>query len=171
MFFPFSCFEIKSIEFIAEQKEFTEYKITLNYLDRYKDLFESGNSLFENLPINDYSEMVMNSGIINNKLIKYPSWFTPKKYVLKRIKNNDLLEKVKEKCFEIIFKNIDKKEDELREMISQELKNNVEKGHWYVKISEKRLFDFGNIDNDLIIIFYMNFWTKKLYVHVAKLSN
>ena len=171
LFFPFSCFEIKTIEFIAEHNEYREYKITLNYLDRYKDLYERGNSLFENLPINDYSDMVLNSGIINNTIINYPSWFTPNKYVLKRIKNNDLLEKVKEVCYVIISTYKNKEEDKLREMVIQELKKKVENGHWYVKISEKRLFDFGNIDNDLIMIFYLDFWTEKFYVHVAKLSN
>ena len=172
LFFPFSCFEIKTIELIATQKEPREYKIILNYLDRYKDLFHEGNSLFEDLPINDYSDMVFNSGIINDKLIKYPKWFTPFKYVLKRIKNNDLLEKVKEICYETISINNNKKqEDEIREMICGKLKNEVENGHWYVKICESRIFNFGNVDNDSLMIFYFDFWFNKLYVHVAKLNN
>ena len=65
LFFPFSCFEIKKIDLIREEKKYKEYKITLNYLDKYKDSFQIGNSLFENLPISDYSELVFNSGISN----------------------------------------------------------------------------------------------------------
>mgnify|MGYP002626620546 CR=1 FL=1 len=66
LFFPFSCFEIKKIEEIRED---LEYKITLNYLDRCKKLFQPEQNLnLEDLPKNNYSELIFNSGIIDQDL-------------------------------------------------------------------------------------------------------
>ena len=68
LFFPFSCFEIKKIE---ETRKDLEYKITLNYLDKYKTLFQREKNLnLEDLPKNNYLDLILNSGIIDQDLIK-----------------------------------------------------------------------------------------------------
>ena len=68
LFFPFSCFEITKIE--ETTKKHLEYKITLNYLDEYKILFKpKENFNLENLPKNNYLELILNSGIIDQDLI------------------------------------------------------------------------------------------------------
>ena len=72
VFFPFSCFEIKQIKNVNEN----EYIIILNYLDKYSNIFkEEVNTIFKNIPKNEYSELVLNSGIIDLKSIDKPRWF------------------------------------------------------------------------------------------------
>ena len=72
LFFPFSCFEIKKVK--QEKENF--YKITLKYLENHTDLFQPNEKItFENVPENDFSKMVFNSGIIDANSIKMPSWF------------------------------------------------------------------------------------------------
>ena len=75
VFFPFSCFEIKKIEQINEQ----EIIITLNYLDKYRELIKpEEDKSFEKVPENNYSKLVFESGIINDKKIEMPNWYIPK---------------------------------------------------------------------------------------------
>ena len=72
LFFPFSCFEIKKVE----KKGDKEYVITLNYLVEYQKSFNAEESrTFKDVTENDYSKMVLNSGLINSGLIGMPSWF------------------------------------------------------------------------------------------------
>ena len=75
VFFPFSCFEIKKIEQINEQ----EIIMTLNYLDKYRELIkpEEGNS-FEKVSENNFSKLFFESGIIDDQKIKMPNWYIPK---------------------------------------------------------------------------------------------
>ena len=75
VFFPFSCFEIKKIEQINEQ----EIIMTLNYLDKYRELIkpEEGNS-FEKVSENKFSKLFFESGIIDDQKIKMPNWYIPK---------------------------------------------------------------------------------------------
>ena len=73
LFFPFSCFEIKKIE---KNKNSNEYTIILNYLDKYTKLFNDDKSLlFQDIPKNDYTELIFKSGIIDYKLMDTPSWY------------------------------------------------------------------------------------------------
>ena len=75
LFFPFSCFEIKKIEQINDQ----EIIMTLNYLDKYTELIkpEEG-QIFAKIPENDFSRLVFESGIIDEKKIIIPNWYHPK---------------------------------------------------------------------------------------------
>ena len=71
LFFPFSCFEIKTIE----KKNNKEYKIILNYLDKYTDLFcHEETRSFKDVPENEFSKLIFNSNIII-KSIEKPNWF------------------------------------------------------------------------------------------------
>ena len=69
LFFPFSCFEIKNIKKINDN----EYNIILNYLEKYTKLFnpmERKNFCKDNIPDDDYSKLIFDSGIINQELIE-----------------------------------------------------------------------------------------------------
>ena len=71
IFFPFSCFEIESVEKNTEE----EYTITLCYLDKYKQLFvREKNNNFKNVPKTEFSEILINSNIIAPKKIIMPDW-------------------------------------------------------------------------------------------------
>ena len=67
LFFPFSCFEIKSIKKNNEK----EYTITLNYLDKYTDLFNHEETrTFRDVPENEFSKLIFDSNIIFQSIIK-----------------------------------------------------------------------------------------------------
>lgn len=94
VFFPFSCFEVKKIE--KSKKEQNEYTITLKYLGEYTDNDPKKIS-FKDVPENDFSKLVFESGIIDYDSIEMPSWFAIPKYdtiifdnisIIKDINNN-----------------------------------------------------------------------------------
>ena len=86
LFFPFSCFEVKSIE----KKKEKEYTITLNYLDKYTKLFSKEETrTFKEVPENEFSKLLFNSNIIIQSIEK-PNWFNNlSKPILTNLNNNN----------------------------------------------------------------------------------
>ena len=83
VFFPFSCFEVKKI--VKKEKKVSEYIFTLNYLDKYENIFPlNEKDIFKDVPENKFSKLVFDSGIIDTQLINFPNWFSND-----NIKNNN----------------------------------------------------------------------------------
>jgi len=172
LFFPFSCFEIKKFE--KKEKADKEYIITLNYLDNYTNLFSAGERrTFEYVMKNDYSKMVLDSGLINPSLIEMPLWYINDRIsIIKSINDNQLLETVKRHCFNIISQNDNNNNyDNLRYILQNYLKEQILNSNWWVNIGNEQLNNFGNIRPDSVMIFQYSNSSKNLYIHVAKLSN
>ena len=180
LFFPFSCFEIKKFE----KKENTdkEYIITLNYLDNYGDLFSAGEKrTFKYVTENDYSKIVLDSGLINPSLIEMPLWFkndtsispnNKKIIIIKSINDNQFLETVKKHCFNFISQNDnDNNYDNLRNILQNYLKEQILNSNWWVNIGNEQINKYGNLNPDSVMIFQYINSSKNLYIHVAKLSN
>jgi hypothetical protein len=88
LFFPFSCFEIKSIE---ENKDNKDCIITLNYLAKYEIHFKNKKTedLLRDVPKTNYSVQAFEINIINPKL-SFPDWFYNKKPKPKHFLNSVL---------------------------------------------------------------------------------
>ena len=104
LFFPFSCFEIVKIEEKKkiDPKDPKEFTLTLNYLDKYIHYFEDdATKSLKNVIQNEYSELVMNSDLIETDSNDLPDWFT-KFLVIKKIDDENLLNSVSQICQAII---------------------------------------------------------------------
>ena len=72
VFFPFSCFEIKT----TEEKNKNEYIFYLCHLDKNKRLFNNGEEHnFKDAIKTEFSELIFDSGIIDTNKIITPDWF------------------------------------------------------------------------------------------------
>ena len=98
LFFPFSCFEIKSIE---ENKDDKDYIITLNYLEKYEIHFKNKNveNLLRDVPKTNFSVQAFSINIINPNL-SLPDWYynknpKPKHFLNSVLANNQKNEKNK----------------------------------------------------------------------------
>ena len=177
LFFPFSCFEIKNFV----KKGDKDYVITLNYLHNYSDKFSiEERRTFVNVTENDYSKIVFDSGLINPGLIQMPHWlkndtkiFQNNKTIsiVKPINDEQFLETIRRHCFNIICQNDNKNDyDNLREILQNYLKENFG-SNWWIYIGNERINNYGNLKPDSVMIFQYNNSYRKLFIHVAKLSN
>ena len=196
LFFPFSCFEIKNIEKIEENY----YRITLNYLENHTDLFPPNEKItFEQVPENKFSKLVCNSGIIDENLIKMPTWFKNNNInnqninniytddnqtsnnnqiylpnftfdVEKEINDYNLLSAVKNLCLTSIYQSNYTNFAQLRDIIQSNLVQSYS-GNWWVGVGDVRLSTFGNINQDSVMIFNFRNSNFDFHVHVAKLDN
>ena len=93
LFFPFSCFEIKSID---QNKDGKDYIITLNYLEKYEIHFKNKKTedLLRDVPKTDYSIQAFSINIINPKL-SFPDWVYNKKPKPKHFLNSVLAQNKK----------------------------------------------------------------------------
>ena len=182
LFFPFTCFEIKQIKKIQKKNdEKDEYIMTLNYLEKYTNLFTTQEKkTFENVPENEYSKMVIKSGLIDEESIDFPSWrdnetkIIPNNFnikTLKKINDSSLNERVEKICLETMNENNNNNLEELRMIIQNKLKEYLNV-NWYVKVSNELLINFGNINPDSVMIFQYYFSSDNfLIIHVAKLNS
>ena len=182
LFFPFTCFEIKQIKKIQKKNdEKDEYIMTLNYLEKYTNLFTTQEKkTFENVPENEYSKMVIKSGLIDEESIDFPSWrdnetkIIPNNFnikTLKKINDSSLNEQVEKICLETMNENNNNNLEELRMIIQNKLKEYLNV-NWYVKVSNELLINYGNIDPDSVMIFqYYCSSDNCLIIHVAKLNS
>ena len=182
LFFPFTCFEIKQIKKIQKKNdEKDEYIMTLNYLEKYTNLFTTQEKkTFENVPENEYSKMVIKSGLIDEESIDFPSWrdnetkIIPNNFnikTLKKINDSSLNERVEKICLETMNENNNNNLEELRMIIQNKLKEYLNV-NWYVKVSNELLINFGNINPDSVMIFqYYCSSDNFLIIHVAKLNS
>ena len=180
-FFPFTCFEIKKVV----KKTDNEYIITLNYLEKYTDFFSlQEQKTFKNVPENEYSKMVIKSGLINEDLIDFPSWINTETKViqnnlniktiktLKKIKDISLNEEVEKICLDTINKNENNNNlEDLKVIIQYNLRKFMET-NWYVKVSNELIVKFETINPDSIMIFqYYNSPNDFMFIHVAKTNS
>ena len=93
LFFPFSCFEIKSIE---ENKDGKDCIITLNYLEKYEIHFKNKKTedLLRDVPKTNYSFQAFSINIINPNL-SFPDWVYNKKPKPKHFLNSVLAQNKK----------------------------------------------------------------------------
>ena len=93
LFFPFSCFEIKSIE---ENKDDKDCIITLNYLEKYEIHFKNKKTedLLRDVPKTNYSFQAFSINIINPNL-SFPDWVYNKKPKPKHFLNSVLAQNKK----------------------------------------------------------------------------
>ena len=181
LFFPFTCFEIKKVV----KKTDNEYIITLNYLEKYTDFFSlQEQKTFKNVPENEYSKMVIKSGLINEDLIDFPSWINTETKViqnnlniktiktLKKIKDISLNEEVEKICLDTINKNENNNNlEDLKVIIQYNLRKFMET-NWYVKVSNELIVKFETINPDSIMIFqYYNSPNDFMFIHVAKTNS
>ena len=177
LFLPFSCFEIKNVE----KKGDKDYEITLNYLHSYSKLFsDEERKPFVNVTENDYSKVVFDSGLINTGIIEKPLWLKndtiiipndKKIIIIKSIKDNHFLEKVKKHCFDVISQNDSNNNyDNLRDIVQDYLKQQIPNSNWWIIISNEQSNNYENLNTDSVMIFQYNNSSKKFYIHIAKLS-
>ena len=165
LFFPFSCFEIVKIE----KNDENEYTLTLNYLDKYISFFEDDNNKsFKKVIKNDYSELVMNSGLIDTDSNDMPEWFTGF-YPLKKIDDENLLNSVNQLCQNIINQKNYNFVDDLKNQIQKDLMEKY-KGNWWVNIKDEKMNKFGTINEDSVMIFKCSLKSGLIYIHVAQLT-
>ena len=175
IFFPFSCFGVKNIEKIDDK----EYKVTLSYLEESLNLLNSDNEenqilSFKEVQKNEYSELVFNSGIINENLIDLPDWVSKKeneaKFTdIKIIQDINLFNQVKNVCIDEINRDNSNSNEERRNNISNNLQEKL-RGNWWVNVSDEQLINYGNINADSIMIFKVKKPSLDLYIHVAKIA-
>ena len=81
--FPFTCFEIADIVPIKDDEELN-YEIHLKYLGNYSEYIEEqfGTNFFDRLQISNYSEELMNSGIVKIQNF-FSTWIDLKKFKIK----------------------------------------------------------------------------------------
>ena len=172
LFFPFSCFEIVKIEEKKkiDPKDPIEFTLTLNYLDKYIHYFEDDASKsLKNVIQNEYSELVMNSDLIETDSNDLPDWFT-KFLVIKKIDDESLLNSVSQICQAIINKMNFNFEDDLRVKIENDLKEKYN-GDWWISIKNQKIKKFGSINEDSIMIFKCSLKSGIIYIHVAQLDD
>ena len=163
LFFPFSCFEISKIE----HEGGNEFTLTLNYLDNYISLFEDEKSKsFKNVVKNDYSELVMNSGLLN--VVDLPDWFSIVN-VVKKIDDENLLNSVCQICIKAINQQKFNFADDLRKKITDDLIAKYQ-GYWWVNVKNERNNDFGNLKENSVMIFKSQINSGVIYIHVAKIN-
>ena len=102
-----------------------------------------------------------------------PLWYINDRIsIIRSINDNQLLEKVKRHCFNIISKNENNNNyDNLRNILQNYLKEQILNSNLWVNIGNKQINDFGNINPNSVMIFQYSNSSKNLYIHVAKLSN
>ena len=124
LFFPFSCFEVKSIE----KKKEKEYTLTLNYLDKYTKLFSQEETrTFKEVPENDFSKLIFNSNIIIQSIEK-PKWFNnPSKSILPIPNLNN------KSSTQLELNNIN---DSRQNNVNNNQEDNIEGSHTRIKINE-----------------------------------
>ena len=174
VFLPFSCLGIKKMEKVDNNL----YIITLCYLECYNQKIEDKDILFsdnynikfEEIPENDFSKLIFNSGIINEGLIKMPNWFTNTSDLcdIKTINDMNLYNQVKNICKEEIDKKNYMFTSDLRNNISDSLRNKYS-GNWWVNVSDEQMKNYGMVKEDSVMIFKYNSSSMKYYIHAAKL--
>ena len=172
LFFPFSCFEIVKIEEKKkiDPKDPIEFTLTLNYLDKYIHYFEDDASKsLKNVIQNEYSELVMNSDLIETDSNDLPDWFT-KFLVIKKIDDESLLNSVSQICQAIINENNFNYDDDLRAKIQSNLKGKYN-GNWWISIKNERINNPGSINENSIMIFKCSLKSGIIYIHVAQLDD
>ena len=164
LFFPFSCFEIVNIE----KNDDNEYTLILNYLDKYTSLFNNSESRsLKKIIKNDYSELVMSSGLIDTSSNDLPKWCT-RLFVVKRINDENLFNSVNQICQDIINKNNFNFENDLRVKIQKDLEEKYN-GDWWISIKNEKINNFGTINEDSVMIFKCSLNSGIIYIHIAKL--
>ena len=164
LFFPFSCFEIVNIE----KNDDNEYTLILNYLDKYTSLFNNSESRsLKKIIKNDYSELVMSSGLIDTSSNDLPKWCTGL-FVVKRINDENLFNSVNQICQDIINKNNFNFENDLRVKIQKDLTEKYN-GNWWVSVKNEKINNFGTINEDSVMIFKCSLNSGIIYIHIAKL--
>ena len=148
---------------------------------KYQGIFNAEESqTFKDVTENDYSKMVLNSGLINSDLIDMPRWFKqdikiiPNDKIIiniKKIGNEILQRKVKKKCFYVMSKN-DNNNDykNLSEIIEKNLVEEFPNSNWLVNIANEKINNLDNINQIQLMIFQYSDQSKKVYIHVAKLK-
>ena len=91
--------------------------------------------------------------------------------IVKPINDEQFLETIRRHCFNIICQNDNKNDyDNLREILQNYLKENFG-SNWWIYIGNERINNYGNLKPDSVMIFQYNNSYRKLFIHVAKLSN
>ena len=144
--------------------------MTLNYLDKYIHYFEDDASKsLKNVIQNEYSELVMNSDLIDTDTNDLPDWFT-KFLVIKKIDDESLLNSVSQICQAIINENNFNYDDDLRAKIQSNLKGKYN-GNWWISIKNERINNPGSINENSIMIFKCSLKSGIIYIHVAQLND
>ena len=106
---------------------------------------------FKNVVKNDYSELVMNSGLLN--VVDLPDWFS--------IVNVICIKAINQQKFNFA--------DDLRKKITDDLIAKYQ-GYWWVNVKNERNNDFGNLKENSVMIFKSQINSGVIYIHVAKIN-